>query len=222
MLASALILLAASLATARPSQVNANVGFFDPTANGGSWLDDAGSGVGEPVNVVISGLSSPTVLTDDGIINFARAINFSTECLGIHLGGPQSANLGDGNGFVNQTMELREDFGDSSLGTCLESAIGGNHFRVFRQNGTLANSGALFLAVSKEENAAESHTIVPNGYDIGRDALVSAAVGTTSFGGVTYSTTSETLTGVMPSGSNGVNHGISIDGNAILLSITTT
>ena len=41
----------------------------------------------------------------------------------------------------------------------------------------------------------------------GRDALVTAAVGTTSFGGVTYSTTSETLTGVMVVGTTGVNHG---------------
>ena len=87
----------------------------------------------------------------------------STECLGIHLGDPQCANLGDGNGCVNQTVELREDYGDASVGTCLESAIGGNHFRcveddhywlqkthlfcrVFRQNGPSANSGALFLA----------------------------------------------------------------------------
>lgn len=53
----------------------------------------------------------------------------STECLGIHLGAPQSANLGDGNGWVNQTIELREDYGSAALGTCLESAIGGNHFR---------------------------------------------------------------------------------------------
>ena len=53
----------------------------------------------------------------------------STECLGIHLGAPQSANLGDGNGWVNQTIELREDYGSASIGTCLESAIGGNHFR---------------------------------------------------------------------------------------------
>ena len=53
----------------------------------------------------------------------------STECLGIHLGNPQSANLGDGNGSVNQTVELREDYGDATLGTCLESLIGGNHLR---------------------------------------------------------------------------------------------
>ena len=52
----------------------------------------------------------------------------STECFGIHLGDPQSANLGDGNGAVNQTIELRQDFGSASVGTCLESLIGGNHF----------------------------------------------------------------------------------------------
>lgn len=69
-----------------------------------------------------------------------------------HLeGNPQSANLGDGNGWVNQTvcppplvlimcqkltkprshiqMELRADFADYELGTCLESLVGGNHFR---------------------------------------------------------------------------------------------
>lgn len=30
----------------------------------------------------------------------------STECLGIHIGDPQSANLGDGNGFRNQTVHF--------------------------------------------------------------------------------------------------------------------
>jgi hypothetical protein len=64
----------------------------------------------------------------------------------MHQGGPQAANLGDGNGPVNQTTELRQDFGNAGLGTCLETLIGGNHLRVYRQNGTLANSGALFLA----------------------------------------------------------------------------
>ena len=54
--------------------------------------------------------------------------------------------MGDGNGFVNQTVELREDFGDPVLGTCEETLIGGNHLRMFRQNGSEADSGALFLA----------------------------------------------------------------------------
>jgi len=183
-------------------------------------LDNAGSGVGEPLNVIISGLSSPGVLSDAGILNFAQAIGFSTECLGIHIGDPQSANLGDGHGSVNQTMELRQDFGDPNLGTCLESLIGGNHFRVYRQNGPTANSGALFLAVSKEQDAAESHNIVPDGYDIGRNSLVSNALGTTSFGGVTYFTTAQNITGLLSSGSAGINHGIAIDGIVTLLIVT--
>jgi len=196
------------------------VAFFDPTANGGSMLDNAGGGLGEPLNVIISGLSSPDVLTNDGIINFARAIGFSTECLGIHLGGPQSANLGDGNGFVNQTMELRQDYGSASLGTCLETLIGGNHFRVYRQNGSEADSGALFLAVSKEEDLAESHDIVPDGYNIGRDLMSAAAQGSTSFDGVSYSTVAENITGLLAPGSTGVNHGIAQDGITTLLTVT--
>ncbi|KAF7789274.1 hypothetical protein EIP86_000215 [Pleurotus ostreatoroseus] len=216
---SAVLLALTTLAVAAPSP-DAGVAFFNPTANGGSWLDVAGTGVGEPMNVVISGLSSPSVLTDDGFINYARSLSFSTECLGIHLGDPQSANLGDGNGFVNQTVELREDFDSSTLGTCLESLTGGNHLRVYRQNGSEADSGALFLAVSEEEDVFEGHTIEPNGYNLGRDNLVASAVGKqTSFDGVTYTATAETLTGVMPSGTAGVNHGIAIDGNAVLLTV---
>ncbi|KAF8920019.1 hypothetical protein CPB85DRAFT_1373235 [Mucidula mucida] len=192
---------------AYPLQTNA-VDFFNPLDNGGSMLDDAGSGGGEPLNVIISGLSSPAVLTDSGIVNFAQAIGFSTDCFGIHLGDPQSANLGDGHGFVNQTIELRQDFGDPDLGTCLESLIGGNLFRVFRQNGPSANSGALFLAVSLEEDLDQNHSISPDGYNGGRDQLVSNAVGTHAFNGVTYSTVARQITG------------ISIDGMVTLLTVT--
>ncbi|KAF9264219.1 hypothetical protein L218DRAFT_958642 [Marasmius fiardii PR-910] len=196
------------------------MGYFNPSDGGGSMLDNAGSGGGEPLNVIISGLSSPDVLTDSGIINFARAIGFSTECFGIHIGDPQTANLGDGNGALPQTVELRQDFGDANAGTCLESLIGGNHFRVFRQNGPNANSGALFLAVSHEESAAESHTISPDGYDQGRDQLVSAAVGNKSFNGVSYSTEMEKISGLLPVGATGINHGIAIDGSVTLLTVT--
>jgi len=195
------------------------VDFFNPTAGGGSMLDNAGSGGGEPLNVIISGLSSPDVLTDTGIVNFAKAIGFSTECLGVHLGDPQSANLGDGNGFVNQTIELREDYGDPDAGTCLESLIGGNHFRVYRQNGPKANSGALFLAVSQEENISQSHTISPNGYNIGRDRLALSAIGMTSFGGVSYKTSAKNLTGLLAAGANNVNHGIATDGITTVLTV---
>ncbi|KAJ6475223.1 hypothetical protein C8R47DRAFT_1179035 [Mycena vitilis] len=203
----------ASLNLAAP-QAKRAVAFFDPNANGGSMLDDGGGGTGT-FKVIISGLSSPDVLTDAGFLNFAKAIGFSTECLGIHLGGPQSANLGDGNGFVNQTSELRQDYGDSVLGTCLESLIGGNHLRVFRQNGPSANSGALFLAVSKEENVTEGHTIVP-----GRDLLVANATANPSFGGVSYSASLQQMTGLLPAGSTNVNHGIATDGITSVLTVT--
>ncbi|THG95180.1 hypothetical protein EW145_g8007 [Phellinidium pouzarii] len=239
--------------TPSPPQKRGTVAFFNPANGGGSMLDNAGDGLGEPLNVIISGLSSSDVLTDDGFLNFAQSLGLSFECLGLHLGAPQSADLGDGNGFVNQTTELRQDYGNAELGTCLETLIGGNHLRyvvallspllsssllsdslyftpnlpplypqrVFRQNGTDADSGALFLAVSKEEDLEESHTIVPDGYDIGRDTLVSTAIaGQTSFGGVTYSTTAENVTGLLPVGSSGVNHGIALDGIVTLLTVT--
>ena len=61
--------------------------------------------------------------------------------------------------------------------------------------------------VSKEENVEEGHTIIPDGYNIGRNLLVQNAVGKTSFAGVKYSTTAENITGLMAAGSDGVNHG---------------
>ncbi|KAG8220561.1 hypothetical protein J3R82DRAFT_3294 [Butyriboletus roseoflavus] len=129
-----------------------SVPFYTPTANGGSMLVDAQDGYGEPLNVIISGESSAAVLTDDGIVNYARAIGLyvlsfffacldvgqhlkrklscsSTECAGIHIGAAFTANLGDGNGPVAQTIELRQDYGDPIAGTCWESLVGGNHFR---------------------------------------------------------------------------------------------
>ncbi|KAJ7271091.1 hypothetical protein C8J57DRAFT_297439 [Mycena rebaudengoi] len=197
-----------------------SVEFYNPNLHGGSMLNNAGSGGGEPLNVIISGSSSREILTDSGMLKFAQAVGFSFECLGLHLGDPQSANLGDGNGWVNQTIELRQDYGDPVAGTCLESLIGGNHFRVYRQNGTAANSGALFLAVSQEENVFKKHTIVPNGYDIGRDKLVANTVGITSFRGVQYSTVAQKLTGLLAPGSTGINHGIATDGITVLLTVT--
>ncbi|KAF8626915.1 hypothetical protein AX15_004629 [Amanita polypyramis BW_CC] len=189
------------------SGAQGSVDFYNPTAAGGSMLDSVGGGLGEPLNVIISGKSSPEVLTDSGFLNYAQAIGFSTECLGIHIGDPQTANLGDGSGYLNQTIELREDYDDPVFGTCIESAIGGNHFRMWRQNGPSANSGALFLAASKEQSAAQGHNIVQNGYNKGRDLLAANARGTIKYNGVTYTTTIDRLTGLLTPGSQGVNHG---------------
>ncbi|KAI0035412.1 hypothetical protein K488DRAFT_76652 [Vararia minispora EC-137] len=215
-----LVAVSAHLAwTAQVPLANGGVAFYDPGDHGGSMLDNAGDGLGEPLNVIISGLSSPEVLTYDGLINYARAIDFSTECFNIHLGNPMTADLGDGRGPTNQTVELRQDYDNAGVGTCLESLVGGNHFRVWQQNGSLANSGAMFLAVSKEEPATENHDIIPDGYNLGRDALVASAVGNRTRHGVKYQTTAVDVTGLMPAGSTGINHGIAVDGIVSVLTV---
>ncbi|KAJ7680764.1 hypothetical protein DFH06DRAFT_428673 [Mycena polygramma] len=220
MLLAAMVLAAPNLLTASPVAKRAD-DFLNPTTGGGSFLDKS-AGLGEPLNVIISANSLPEVLTLPGFLQYAQTIGFSTECLGLHLGTPQSANLGDGRGDVNETEVLRQSFGIPGVGTCLESATGGNHFRVFPQAGT----GALFLAVPKEEDAEESHTIVPDGYNVGRDLLVANAVGThtgfdaTNFKVNTYDTIVANLTGLLPPGADGINHGIAQDGVVKLLTIT--
>ncbi|EKM50802.1 uncharacterized protein PHACADRAFT_153044 [Phanerochaete carnosa HHB-10118-sp] len=209
-----------------PDPVPPGLPFFPPNCSsisGGSWLVGVGPipfASEEPLNIVISGLSSPEVLTDDGFTNFANSIGFSHGCLGIDNGSTQTANLGDGNGFIPQTLLLREDYGVPDVGSCLDSLLGGTRFRVFRQNGTDAPTNALFLAVAIEDGTIEGgRTIASDGYDLGRDQVVLAAVGTTSFAGITYHTTAVTLHEVTASGSQGVNHNISIDGNTVLLTI---
>ncbi|KAH9059323.1 hypothetical protein EDB87DRAFT_1675123 [Lactarius vividus] len=208
--------LALSTFTPRSKRETDAVSFVNPTLAGGSLLDRATPTLGEPLNVIISGLSSPAVLSDDGFLKFVNAVGFATECLGIHLGDPQSANLGDGHGYVNQTIELRQDYGNPDVGSCLESLVGGNHLRLFRQNGPTANTGALFLAVSQEENILENHTISPDGYNIGRDKFVQGALGASG-----YHTVAQNITGLLAPGSTGVNHGIATDGVVVLLTVTT-
>ncbi|KAH9987858.1 hypothetical protein BJV77DRAFT_1173278 [Russula vinacea] len=221
--------------------------FIDPRPGGGSLLDhDSGSGLGEPLNVIISGQSSSWVLADGGFVHFANALGFGQECFGAHLGAPQTANLGDGNGSKNQTIELRKDFGNPVIGSCWESLLGGNHLRYWRQNGPKANTGALFLAVSTEEvggvltsspltlnlllflfltvsnlqNVSQGHTIAPNGYNLGRDSLVKSALALKKYQGVNYSVAAKNITGLIPPGSNGINHGIATDGIVVLLTVT--
>lgn len=92
-------------------------------------------------------------------------------------------------------------------------------------------SGAeTFGSASKEQPVNKNHDIIPDGYNIGRyvpghdwlpsslimavmyrrDELVAAAVGTKSHGGVTYQVDAKNITGIMPAGSDGVNHGMSM------------
>ncbi|KAJ6500397.1 hypothetical protein C8R45DRAFT_977494 [Mycena sanguinolenta] len=216
--ASMFSFLAVLIAAYLTSVAGQTVEYYDPTLTGGSMLTLQN----EPINIIVSALSSPDVLTDRGLVNYGNALGYADDCLGIHLGGPQAANLGDGNGYVNQTQMMREDYG-LPIGTCLETLIGGNHYRVFRQNGSLADSSALFLAASREDPITEEHNIVPNGYNIGRDQVVEAATaGVVSFSGVDYTTTVEYVPDLLPAGSAGINHNISIDGMTAILTITAS
>ncbi|KAJ8508884.1 hypothetical protein ONZ45_g8895 [Pleurotus djamor] len=210
-LSAATLALVSQISHALPAsnQTKDAIPDFIPVALGQGSMLDKSAGLGEPLNVIISARSHPDVLTKDGLTRFGQAIGFSWECLGLHSGTPQTANLGDGHGDVNELGVWREDFHAPLLGTCLESLIGGNHFRAWIQNGPDANSGAIFLAVSKEENVTQHHTIVPDGYNIGRDELVKAAVGVHRhpFLPLKYTVTVSDLHGLLQPGAEGVNHG---------------
>ncbi|GAA5857927.1 hypothetical protein JCM1840_000971 [Sporobolomyces johnsonii] len=202
-------------------------GYYNPTDNGGRWLTFTGTaGLGEPINVVISANSDDLLMTDDGFFDYAESLQYSSECLGLHGGGAQAANLGDGNGVLNQTTLLRFNYGDPLFGTCYETLNGGGHFRVWRQNGTEANSGAWFLAASVEHDLALQHNIVTDGYDDGRDAIVQAA---TVSGGTRSPITNRTFTTTVYNASgpgyyanvstNKINHNILTDGIVAILTV---
>ncbi|GAA6061474.1 hypothetical protein JCM10212_002553 [Sporobolomyces blumeae] len=236
---SLLALACAALASfARASPLDKRLvevdGFYNPTSNGGRWLTLARNtypeGLGEPINVVVSSDSDGLIMTDTGFFDWSQSIQFSGECLGsTGSGAKQAANLGDGLGFINQTILLRENFGDLSVGTCRETVQGGYHYRVWRQNGTEANSGAWFLAASEEEPLAQQHMITDNGYDIGRDQVVSrATVAGGTISPLTNRTFVTTVTNVSGQGyfadvtTSEINHGISTDGIVAVLTVKIT
>jgi len=215
----------------------AHIGWVDPSKRDGSMLDLVGNGFREPINVIISGRSDKSIMSDQGFLDYVRSIGFSFECLHIHLGGAQHANLGDGNGWVPQLYEYRELWFPHSpgvwLGSCWESLAGGNHFRgmhtsrqntytVWKQNGTHADTGAWFLATSKEEDVSQHHMIIPNGYDIGRDLLVEAACKGGTFKGKSWKASVEYRSGLLPEGRTSINHNISIDGRVAILTVRRT
>ncbi|PWZ02991.1 hypothetical protein BCV70DRAFT_197228 [Testicularia cyperi] len=229
------ILAASSTAVAAPSSPSSEQlqkrqsgsGYFSPYTNGGSMLTGGtASGLGEPINVIVSGESDAGVLSQAGFEEFSRAFYFSPgSCLGITQGTPQTANLGDGHGALAQTNLMRWNFKQGDGGTCLQSLNGGNHFRYWVQNGTAANSGAIFIAASVEQNATLNHMIDTDGYDQGRDQLVgNVTAGTlTSPGGFQYTVTSQSNTDLLSSVSTSqINHGIAIDGSVSILTVRVT
>jgi len=195
-----------------------DLGWLDPRLNGGSMLDFTTLRKGEPLNVIISAKSDPFILTDPGLRAYAKSIGFSEECLGLHVGKRHLANLGDGHGRKVEHFLARQDY-FPVWGTCWESFAGGNHFRAWKQNGSLANSGAWFLGVSKEENSGRNHKIVKDGYNIGRDWLVDKATKGSHWNGLWWSATVEWNEGLLQPGRRGVNHGIPQDGRVAILTV---
>lgn len=215
-------------------------GYYNPEDNGGSMLttvpDTYPAGLGEPLNVIISGKSDSRVLVDSsddgGLQNYYISLGFAGECLGQHSGSDQGANLGDGNGLLNETAVMRWAYGDPVLGTCTETIEGGNHFRYWIQDGSEANSGAIFMALSYEKPIKEGHDIIDNGYNLGRDWLVGNATssteiptqnltnsssysGSTSYKGYTYQTDVQYVSGLLSNTSDGINHYQGFSENAV-------
>jgi len=193
-------------------------GWLDPRINGGRQLDYATKHKGEPMNVIISGRSDPFILTDAGFHNYAKSIGFSEECLGLHMGGRRYANVGDGEGNKTEHFLARQYY-FPVWGTCWESVAGGNHFRAWKQNGTIANTGAWFLAVSKEEDSSRKHKIIPNGYNIGRDLLVDRAVSGSRWNGRWWKAEIEWQEDLLEPGNDGLNHNIPQDGRVAVLTV---
>ncbi|KAH0826186.1 hypothetical protein J3R83DRAFT_5618 [Lanmaoa asiatica] len=221
--------LRSSRPPAPPQRRETNYGYYIPMDGGGSMLTQVQNtypaGLGEPINVIISAYSDSQALQNTvntgGLINYYQSFGFSTECLGQHSGDNQAANLGDGNGYLNQTAVIRLDYGNAQLGTCEETIEGGNHFRYWIQNGPDANSAAIFMAASYEMPIAGT---LLGYYNLGRDWLIGNATaqssiiptstvtnastysGQTSFNGYTYKTTVNYVSGLLQNTSDGINH----------------
>ncbi|EKM79511.1 hypothetical protein AGABI1DRAFT_114058 [Agaricus bisporus var. burnettii JB137-S8] len=193
-------------------------GWYDPRIGGGQMLDYTLENFGEPLNVIISGNSDPHILTEDGIHQYAKSIGFSEECLGLHYGNRHDANLGDGDGRKVEQFLARQAY-FPIIGTCWESVAGGHHFRAWKQNGSMADSGAWFIGASKEYDYQRHHGIVPNGYNLGRDFVVKRATSGGSWKGKYWKAEVEWRTDLLEEGSEGVNHGIEQDGRVAVLTV---
>ncbi|SJL07815.1 uncharacterized protein ARMOST_11167 [Armillaria ostoyae] len=194
------------------------LGWMDPRIGGGRLLDYTSPNYGEPLNVIISGMSDPFVLTDYGFHYYAKSIGYSDECLGLHYGHIHEADLGDGDGRKSEQFLARQYY-FPVWGTCWESLAGGHHFRAWKQNGTDANTGAWFLGASKEEDSSKNHKIVPNGYNLGRDWLVERAVAGSRWKGRWWKAELTWRDDLLEAGNDGVNHGIEQDGRVAVLTV---
>lgn len=184
----------------------------------------------EPINIIVSGKSSFGTIagsTDYAIFNASRgfsqylsALNYSDECLGLHLSTPAYANV---SGSSPELLDFlyRENFGDYPEGTCQETLSGGHHFRGWRQT----QSAAFFLASSLELNLTLKHTLAPNGYDLGRQEFVARARrGGVDYAGCTWPPAAVVnLTDLVQPDAGGpsgeYNHDIGLDGVVALVTV---
>ncbi|KAI0079450.1 hypothetical protein K474DRAFT_1591997 [Panus rudis PR-1116 ss-1] len=202
---------------------NDTVGWVDPRLNGGRLLDFTTQRLGEPLNVIITSESDPFVLTEAGFHIYSKSIGFSTECLGLHYGHLHEANLGDGLGRKQEHYLARQAYFPIA-GTCWESVRGGHHFRAWRQNGTLADSGAWFVGCvfsffGFALDSSRNHKIDIDGYNKGRDYLVERAISGSHYNGMWWKAEVEWREGLMQRGKKGVNHGIPTDGRVAILTV---
>ncbi|CDO69894.1 hypothetical protein BN946_scf184884.g53 [Trametes cinnabarina] len=182
--------------------VEDTVGWVDPRLKGGRFLDYVSRDVGEPLNIIISSLSDPYILTEDGLHNYVKSIGFSEECLGIHYGHIHEADLGDGLRRKPEQFLGRQHY-FPIMGTCWESVRGGHHFRAWKQNGTEANSGAWFLGASEEMDSSKNHMIVEDGYNRGRDYIVDQVTQVTHWKGMWWKGEVEWREGLLERGARG-------------------
>ncbi|KAI0789775.1 hypothetical protein C8Q75DRAFT_733564 [Abortiporus biennis] len=194
------------------------LGWVDPRLDGGRFLDFTTRRLGEPLNIIISALSDPFVLSEKGLHVYSKSIGFSEECLGLHYGHLHEADLGDGDGKKYEHFLARQHY-IPIVGTCWESLRGGHHFRAWRQNGTKVDSGAWFLGASEEKDSSKNHKITDDGYNRGRDFIVQRATQTTHWGGMYWKAEVEYVEGLLQKGSRGVNHAIEQDGLVAVLTV---
>jgi len=200
--------------------VDISQGWADPRINGGRFLDFTIPLLGEPLNIILSGLSDPFVLTEEGFHEYTKSIGYSNECLGLHFGNIHDADLGDGNGRTPEHYLARQDYFPIA-GTCWESFAGGHHYRAWQQNGTYAASGAWFIGASKEAPSRRRHKILQNGYNLGRDWLVERALAGSHSKAhqLEWRAQVEWRTGLLEPGNMGLNHGIPQDGRVAILTV---
>jgi hypothetical protein len=138
--------------------------------------------------------------------------------MNMHRGYIHKADLGDGLGKRPEQYLARQHY-FPVLGSCWESLAGGNHFRAWKQNGTEANTGAWFLAVSKEKYLGEHHTIDDDGYNKGRDWLVERALKGGGVKGKSWIAEIDWRVDLLEAGWKGINHGIAQDGRVAVLTV---